>query len=91
MSTDHLDSKQFVLRALQGESLPRPAMGPLAVHYCARLAGYSLRDYTTDPQVLAESVVRYYEEFRPDAIWVSADTWVTAEAMGAAVRFPGEK
>ena len=90
MSTDHLDSKQFVLRALQGESLPRPAIGPLAVHYCARLAGYSLRDYTTDPQVLAESVVRYYEEFRPDAIWVSADTWVTAEAMGAAVRFPGE-
>ena len=90
MDAGHLDSKQRVLRALQGECLPRPATGPLAVHYCARLAGRSLRDYTSDPRVLAECVVRYYEEFRPDAVWLSADTWVTAEAMGAAVRFPGE-
>ncbi|MGO8747929.1 MAG: uroporphyrinogen decarboxylase family protein [Thermoguttaceae bacterium] len=90
MTIGHLDSKQLVLRALQGEALPRLATGPLAVHYCARLAGYSLHDYTTDSQVLAECVTRYYEEFRPDAVWLSADTWVTAEAMGAAVRFPGE-
>ncbi|MHB1035477.1 MAG: uroporphyrinogen decarboxylase family protein [Pirellulales bacterium] len=90
MNTHHLDSKRLVLRALRGERLPRPATGPLAVHYCARLAGYSLRDYTTDPRVLAECVTRYYEEFRPDAVWLSADTWVTAEAMGAAVGFPGE-
>jgi len=89
MNAGHLDSKQLVLRALQGENIPRPAVGPLAVHYCARLAGYSLRDYTSDPQVLTECVVRYYEQARPDAIWLSADTWVTAEAMGAAVRFPG--
>jgi uroporphyrinogen decarboxylase len=90
MNARHLDSKQLILRALQGERVSRLAVGPLAVHYCARFAGHSLRDYTTDPQVLAECVVRYYEEFRPNAIWLSADTWVTAEAMGAAVRFPGE-
>jgi MtaA/CmuA family methyltransferase len=90
MNADHLHSKQLVLRALQGEVIPRPATGPLAVHYCARMAGYSLRAYTTDSQVLAECVARYYEEFRPDALWLSADTWVTAEAMGAATRFPGE-
>ena len=32
----------------------------------------------------------YYERFRPDAVWLSADTWVTAQAMGAAVGFPGD-
>jgi MtaA/CmuA family methyltransferase len=90
MNAGHLNAKQLVRRALQGEPVPRPATGPLAVHYCAGLAGYSLRAYTTDSRVLAECVARYYEEFRPDAIWLSADTWVTAEAMGAAVRFPGE-
>jgi uroporphyrinogen decarboxylase len=90
MNADHLNSKQLVCRALQGESIPRPATGPLAVHYCAHLAGHSLCDYTSDSRVLAECVARYYEEFRPDAVWLSADTWVTAEAMGAAVRFPGE-
>jgi len=35
-------------------------------------------------------VIVYYKKFRPDAVWISADTWVTAEAMGAAVRFPQE-
>ena len=85
-----LASKQLVLRALRGEGTARPATGPLAVHYCARLAGRSLREYTTDSQVLADCVARYYDEFRPDAVWLSADTWVTAEAMGAATRFPGD-
>lgn len=34
--------------------------------------------------------MRYYERFRPDAVWVSADCWVSAEAMGVAVTSPGE-
>jgi MtaA/CmuA family methyltransferase len=34
---------------------------------------------------MAESILRYYELFRPDAVWVSADTWISAEAMGAKV------
>jgi MtaA/CmuA family methyltransferase len=59
--------------------------GPLAVHFCAGVAGHSLRQYTTRARLLAESVVRYYERFKPDAVWVSADTWVSAEAMGARV------
>jgi MtaA/CmuA family methyltransferase len=55
------------------------------VHYCAGLAGVSIRDYTTNPQILAECVIRYYERFKPDAIWLSADTWISAGAMGARV------
>ena len=69
--------------------MSRAVVGPLAVHSCARLAGISLRDYTTKPRLLADAVIRYYQQFRPDAVWLSADTWVTAEAMGAAVSFPG--
>jgi MtaA/CmuA family methyltransferase len=62
----------------------------LAVHYCAGRAGVSLRDYTTDARILAACVTRYFEEFRPDAVWLSADTWVTAQAMGATVDFPDD-
>jgi uroporphyrinogen decarboxylase len=83
-------SKQLVEQAIRGEKVPRVPTGPLAVHFCARLAGVSLREYTLNPRVLAECVLRYYERFRPDAVWISADTWVTAQAMGAAVAFPGE-
>ncbi len=83
------NSKQIVLRALQGQTSPRVATGPLAVHFCAGQAGVSLRDYTMNPRVLADCVLRYYDRFRPDAVWISADTWVTAQAMGKAVVFPG--
>jgi uroporphyrinogen decarboxylase len=85
-----MTSKQLVLAALQGQAVPRVPVGPLAVHYCAGPAGYSLRRYTTDPNALADSVLRYYERFRPDAVVLSADTWVSAEAMGAQVGDNGE-
>ncbi len=89
MSEGYGNSKHLTRCALLGDPVVRPAAGPLAVHYCARQAGVPLREYTLNPRVLAECVIRYYEEFRPDAVWVSADTWVTAEAMGKAVAFPG--
>ena len=85
-----MNSKELVWRALSGLPVPRPAVGPLAVHYCARLAGVSLREYTLKPGVLADCVIKYYEQFRPDAVWLSADTWVNAQAMGARVAFPDD-
>ncbi|NLX53628.1 MAG: hypothetical protein GXY58_00775 [Planctomycetaceae bacterium] len=86
----NFNSRQIVQRALAGEPAPRLATGPLAVHYCAHLSGVTLRQYTTDARTMAECIVRYYERFQPDAVWVSADTWVTAEAMGARVEFAGD-
>lgn len=77
--------KELVTRALRGLDTPCVPTGSLAVHYCAGLAGYTLREYTSNPLALAESVICYYDRFQPDAVWLSADTWVSAEAMGAAV------
>ena len=80
-----LSGKERVRRALRGDPVDHPATGPLAVHFCAREAGVSLERYTLDARVLSDCVVRYAETYRPDAFWLSADTWVTAEAMGGAV------
>lgn len=77
-----MTSKQLVAATLAGQSVPRVPTGPLAVHFCAGPAGYTLRQYTTDAKALADAVIRFYERFRPDAVWLSADTWVSAEAMG---------
>lgn len=85
-----MNSKQLVAAALAGQPVPRIPTGPLAVHFCAGHAGHSLRQYTTDAATLADSVIRYYERFRPDAVWLSADTWVSAEAMGAQVGAHGD-
>lgn len=86
-----MSPRELVRKALAGQAIPRPAVGPLAVHYCAKLAGISLRQYTLDPESLAQSVIAYYRRFRPDAVWLSADTWVNAQAMGAAVGFPDDQ
>jgi MtaA/CmuA family methyltransferase len=80
-----MTSKQLVHAALAGQPVPRVPTGPLAVHFCAGVAGYRLRQYTTDARSLADSVIRYHDRFKPDAVWLSADTWVSAEAMGARV------
>ena len=88
MSRETMRPRDVVARAIGGLPAPRWAAGPLAVHFCARRAGKTLREYTLDARALAESVIRYFEDFRPDAVWISADTWVSAEAMGAPVAFP---
>lgn len=85
-----MNSRELTVHALLGSPIERFPSGPLAVHNTARLSGVTVADYTMNPGVLADCVVNYYEEFRPDAIWVSADTWVTAQAMGAEVDFVGE-
>lgn len=85
-----MTQRELVRAALRGEHLHRYPCGPLAVHSTAWLAGVPIRDYTLDPQCMADCIVAYWERFRPDAVWVSADTWVTAQAMGAEVAFPGE-
>ena len=83
-----MNSKELVAAVLRGKPAPRVPVGPLAVHFCARYADASLLDYSRSATVLADSVIRYYERFGPDAVWLSTDTWVSAEAMGAKVAAP---
>lgn len=80
-----MNSKQLVLSALRGEAGSRVPVAPMAVHFCARVAEISLHRYTSDAAALAGAVLAYHERFRPDAVCVSADTWVNAQAMGANV------
>jgi UDP-N-acetyl-2-amino-2-deoxyglucuronate dehydrogenase len=62
--------RDIVLRAVKGESTPRPAVGPLAVHYTSGLAGVSLRDFTLNPgvpgkvSVNADCIMPYRFPFR---------------------------
>ncbi len=81
-----MTGRQRMLAALAGEPVDRAPVSPLAVHSCAPLVGASLRQYSLSAETLATAVVRYAELFEPDAVWVSADTWVTAEAMGVQVK-----
>jgi uroporphyrinogen decarboxylase len=83
-------SRELVSRSLRGEPVPRPACGPLATFFCAVDAGISLREFSLNPEAQVECLLRYYETYLPDSVWISADTWITAEAMGAPVSAPSE-
>ena len=83
-----MTSKELVKTAIKGEPVHQPACGPLATFFCASDAGIALREFTLDPDVQVECILRYFEKYRPDAVWISVDTWVTAEAMGAPVFSP---
>ncbi len=80
-----MTARQRMLAALAGEPVDYVPAGPLAVHSCAPLVGASLRQYSLSAESLAAAVIHYAVVFEPDAVWISADTWVTAEAMGAEV------
>lgn len=86
-----MTSKEIVSRAIRGLPTPRVASGPLAVHFCAHRKGISLKEYTSSAEKMADSILHYYDEFQPDAVWLSADTWVTAGSMGARVGFVDER
>lgn len=75
---------------LFGTNTPRIPCGPLAVHVTAALAGVAIEEYTLKPDAMVDCICRYHDRFEPDAVWLSADTWITAEAMGAHVAFPGK-
>lgn len=77
--------REVFLGGISGTPVPRVPVAPLTVHFCARVAGISLHRYTSDATALADAVVRTARRFQPDAVCVSADTWVSAQAMGASV------
>jgi len=61
-----------------------PALG----NYCARNAGFTIRDFLTKVEKHAKSIIQAYEMFQPDSIAVGGDAFVDAEALGAEVEFP---
>lgn len=85
-----MNSKEKVIATLRGDKVGNWVNGPLVCHASAEYAGISIKDYSTDSTKLAKSILAYYNKIKPDAVWISADTLITAEAMGLAVEFPNE-
>ena len=61
---------------------------PMLGNYCAKLAGFTVREFLTDVEKHAKFIIQACEMFQPDSIAVVGDTFVDAEALGAEVEFP---
>jgi len=63
---------------------------PILMHFAARHAGYSYREFASDYRVLLESNLKCMEDFGMDAVGVISDPYRETSAFGAEVNYPEE-
>ena len=78
-------SLERVLAVFNGQQADRIPVIPIIGQAAARLNGMTMSEELASSEALASSRIACLERFHYDGIYISADTWVTAEAMGAPV------
>jgi len=80
--------KNLYLNALKREENNIVPVTPIIGHFAGTFSGYTIKEFTTDPEIMAESLLNTQNYFGYDAIYIAADTWINAGAMGCEVNFP---
>jgi uroporphyrinogen decarboxylase len=82
--------KERILAALRNEEPDRVPVFPLA-HFCtARFSGLPIREYATDAQRMASSLLAALERFGWDGVHPGCDVTVEGEALGSQVCYSEE-
>lgn len=82
-----MTSLERIYAVLQGTPPDRIPVVPIIGQAAARLNGMTISAELKSPETLADSRLACRERFQYDGIYISAETWVTAEAMGAPVQY----
>ena len=61
---------------------------PILMHFAAKLAGRTYREFASDHRVLVESNILAMERFKTDAVGLISDPYRETSAFGAKVSFP---
>jgi MtaA/CmuA family methyltransferase len=77
-----MTAKERALAALRGEPSDRPAVIPIVGQAAASLCGVRVGEHARDPELLARCQVQCARRFGYDGVYIAADTWVNAEAIG---------
>ena len=77
-----MTGKERAMAALRGEPHDRVPVIPIVGQAGAALCGVSVREHAHDPATLARCQVECARRFGYDGIYIAADTWVNAEAVG---------
>ncbi len=80
-----MNSLERVIKSLKGEETDRVSVIPQVFGVTAKLRGYSLYEYVTDPSVVVECQIEARELIGHDVVYAFVDLTVEAEAMGAEV------
>ncbi|ABO35148.1 Uroporphyrinogen decarboxylase [Methanococcus maripaludis C5] len=88
---DYPDKMTPVERATakaKGEPIDRIACNPNIGNGMARIAGYKISQFNTDPEALADAIIKTYRRFGSDGARVFTDLFLISEAMGAKINMP---
>jgi uroporphyrinogen decarboxylase len=77
-----MTAKQRALAAFRGEPQDRVPVVPIVGQAAATLCGVPIREHAHDPHTLARCQIECARRFGYDGVYIAADTWVNAEAVG---------
>ena len=81
---------QRVQAALAGRPADCVPVVPEIIQHALNISGARHREYSTDPQVMADTILAAQRRYDYDAVYVSTDNYILAEAFGAPVNFPDD-
>jgi uroporphyrinogen decarboxylase len=77
-----------IKNTIQGKTVDYPASIFIATSAACRLAGVKQSEWSTQPEVLADTLIDFTKTCGCDGIYVTRDNLVVHEAMGGKVTFP---
>lgn len=75
-------------RAIRMEPIDRIPTFPILIAPACQLIGVKQRDYSLDPGVMADTLLKARDLIGTDGVYVSRDNWVFHEALGGNLIFP---
>ncbi len=75
-------------KAIHGESLDCIPNFPILIAPACQLVGVRQRDYSLEPDIMADTLIKARDLIGADGIYVSRDNWVYHEALGGKLTFP---
>ncbi len=77
-------------KAMRMEPIDRIPTFPILIAPACQLIGVKQRDYSLDPDVMADTLLKARDLIGTDGVYVSRDNWVYHEALGGNLIFPAD-
>lgn len=83
-----MNGVERVMKALRFERTDRVPVIPELIQHNLEVAGQMHGAFSTDPDVMCEVILAGWKAYETDAVYVSSDNYLIAEAMGGQVKIP---
>jgi uroporphyrinogen decarboxylase len=85
-----MDALTRTQQSIHGGHIDRIPVFPILLAPACHLLGVNQRDFLTNSEVLADTLLQTRDIFDFDGIYVSRDNWVYHEALGGKLAFPDD-